>query len=106
MSGFVTVAKLEDVPEGVARVVELAGHSIALCHVEGGGIHAIENRCTHDDGPLGEGTLEGNRVECPRHGALFDVTSGEAKTLPAIGRVARYAVQVADGEVRVQVDMP
>lgn len=99
---------LDELDEGTARVVEIDGQSIALCHVEadaGGGVYAIENRCTHDDGPLGEGELDGDRIECPRHGALFDVTTGQAKTLPAIGRVRCYAVEIIDGEIRIDVDV-
>lgn len=98
---------LDELDEGTARVVEIDGQSIALCHVEadaGGGVYAIENRCTHDDGPLGEGELDGDRIECPRHGALFDVTTGQAKTLPAIGRVRCYPVEIVNGEIRIDVD--
>ncbi len=102
-----SVGPLHDLPEGAARVVEIDGQSIALCHVEagaGGGVYAIENRCTHDDGPLGEGELDGDLIECPRHGALFDVTTGQAKTLPAIGRVRCYPVEIIDGEIRIDPD--
>ena len=98
-----SLGPLSDLPEGAARVVEVEGESIALCHVAGGGVYAIENRCTHDDGPLGEGELDGELIECPRHGALFDVTTGRAKTLPAIGRVRCYTVAVVDGEIRIEI---
>ena len=104
MSTYVTVAQTPDVPEGTARVVELDGRSIALCHVAGNGIYAIDNRCTHDNGPLGEGTLREDRIECPRHGALFDVHTGQAKTLPAVGKVRTYSVCVNDGEVQIALD--
>ena len=95
---------IDELPAGTARVVEFEGHSIALCRVESGEVYAIENRCTHDDGPLGEGELEGEMLECPRHGALFDVTSGQAKTLPAVGRVSCYAISVVEGELQIEVD--
>ena len=99
-----TVARLDEIDPGTARVVEVAGQSIALCRTEDGSLYAIENRCTHDDGPLGEGELDGDRIECPRHGALFDVTNGRAVTLPAIGRVRCFAVSVSDGEVAIEAD--
>ncbi len=99
-----SVGNVEAIEPGTARVVEVAGQSIALCRLEGGDFYAIENRCTHDDGPLGEGELEDDRIECPRHGALFDVTTGRAVTLPAIGKVRCFAVSVADGQVRIEVD--
>lgn len=98
------VASLDEIEPGTARVVEAGGQSIALCRVEDGDLYAIENRCTHDDGPLGEGELDGDRIECPRHGALFDVTTGRAVTLPAIGKVRCYAVSVDDGQVGIEVD--
>ena len=99
-----SVGRLDEIAPGTARVVEAGGRSIALCRVEAGDLYAIENRCTHDDGPLGEGELDGDRIECPRHGALFDVASGRAVTLPAIGRVRCFAVSVDDGQVRIEVD--
>ncbi|MYE05665.1 MAG: non-heme iron oxygenase ferredoxin subunit [Chloroflexi bacterium] len=98
------VGSLDEIEPGTARVVEVGGQSIALCRVEDGELYAIENRCTHDDGPLGEGELDGDRIECPRHGALFDVTSGRAVTLPAIGKVRCFPVSVDDGQVRIEVD--
>ena len=98
------VGSLDEIEPGTARVVEAGGQSIALCRVEDGDLYAIENRCTHDDGPLGEGELDGDRIECPRHGALFDVTTGRAVTLPAIGKVRCYAVSVDDGQVQIEVD--
>lgn len=99
-----SVGPLDQLKPGTARVVEVDGQSIALCRLEDGALYAIENRCTHDDGPLGEGELEGDRIECPRHGALFDVTTGRAVTLPAIGRVRCFAVEVADGDIQIDVD--
>ncbi|MCY3734384.1 MAG: non-heme iron oxygenase ferredoxin subunit [Chloroflexi bacterium] len=98
------VGILDEIEPGTARVVDVGGQSIALCRVEDGDLYAIENRCTHDDGPLGEGELDGDRIECPRHGALFDVTTGRAVTLPAIGRVRCYAVSLNDGQVQIEVD--
>ncbi len=99
-----SVGPIDQLNPGTARVVEVDGQSIALCRLEDGALYAIENRCTHDDGPLGEGELEGDRIECPRHGALFDVTTGRAVTLPAIGRVRCFAVEVADGDIQIDVD--
>ena len=98
----VPVARLDEIEPGTARVVEVDGQSIALCRTEDGNLYAIENRCTHDDGPLGEGELDGDRIECPRHGALFDVTNGRAMTLPAIGKVSCFAVNVSDGDIGIE----
>ena len=103
MAEFVTVAKTEDVPPGQARTFEVNGKSIALCNVDGT-FFAIDDVCTHDGGPLGEGYLEGDQIECPRHGARFDVKTGRALTLPAVMPVKSYPVQVEDGGVKVQVE--
>lgn len=95
------VAALSEAPEGEVRVVECAdGRSLALSNV-GGELYAIDNVCTHDGGPLGEGRLRGDRVICPRHGAAFDARSGRALTLPAVRGVRAWPVAVEDGAVYV-----
>ena len=102
MAEFVTVAMKGDVPVGAARVFAVNGKHIALCNVDGT-LYAIDDVCTHDGGPLGEGLLEGDQIECPRHGARFDVKTGKALTLPAVMPVNSYPVQLEGDEVKVQV---
>ena len=102
MADFVRVAGTGDVPSGQARTFELNGRHIAVCHVDGA-FYAIDDVCTHDGGPLGEGYLEGDQIECPRHGARFDVKTGRALTLPAVMPVNAYPVQVESDEIKVQV---
>lgn len=104
MTEYVGAGSAGEIPEGEARVVEIDGVSVAICHVAGDGFFAIENRCSHDDGPLGEGTLVDDRIECPRHGALFDVRTGDAKTLPAVRGVKRYEVRVDGDDIQVGLD--
>ena len=104
MSNFITVATISEIPPGQARVVSIDGRSIALCHVENDGVYAIDNICTHDDGPLGEGELTGDCIECPRDGALFNVKNGKAKTFPAVGRVSAHEVRIINGEVQVSLN--
>jgi 3-phenylpropionate/trans-cinnamate dioxygenase ferredoxin subunit len=72
----------------------------------GGDLLAMEDRCSHDDGPLAEGEIDPSRctVECPRHGSLFDLRSGRPLTLPAYEPVETYPVVVQDGVVRVEVE--
>lgn len=98
----VEVARVEDVPEGKVKVVEVEGRQIALCNY-GGQIYAIDDVCTHDRGPLDQGELIGKEIECPRHGARFDVTSGVATRLPAIRPVRTYPVQISDGKISIEV---
>ncbi len=102
MAEFVTVAKVGDVPAGQVKVYPLNGKHIAVCNVDGA-LYAIDDVCTHDGGPLGEGYLEGDQIECPRHGARFDVKTGKALTLPAVMPVNSYPVQVEGDEIKVQV---
>jgi len=97
------VAPTLDVPAGQVRVFAVGGHSIALANVDGA-YYAIDNLCTHDGGPLGEGTLAGGEVECPRHGARFDVRSGAVRALPAVRPVRSYPVRIEGDEVSVDVE--
>lgn len=92
----------QDIPEGEVRVFNVEGRSLCIANT-GGHFYAIDNVCTHDGGPLGEGSLWGEDVECPRHGARFDVKTGAVKTLPAVRSVRSYAVQVEGDEVKVDV---
>jgi len=102
---FHTVCKSEDLPEGERRLVEVDGIKIGVFNVDGE-ILAIEDRCSHDDGPLAEGTFDpaACTVECPRHGSLFDLRSGRPKTLPAYVPVETFEVRVEDGEIKLEVD--
>ncbi len=92
------VAAAADVPAGKVVVVEVDGQAIALCNVDGT-IYAIDDVCTHDGGSLDQGELDGAQIECPRHGARFDVRTGKALTLPAVRAVHRYQTEVRDGEI-------
>ncbi|HZP96911.1 MAG TPA: non-heme iron oxygenase ferredoxin subunit [Candidatus Limnocylindria bacterium] len=103
MSAFVRVARESDVAPGEVTVVEVGGKSLALGHCHDGTWGAIDNVCTHDGGVLGEGELEDCLVECPRHGARFDLLTGEVKALPAVFPVNAYPVRVVDGEVEVDL---
>jgi 3-phenylpropionate/trans-cinnamate dioxygenase ferredoxin subunit len=95
------VAALSEIAPGTTRRVELAGTSLLLCNVAGS-LYAIEDVCTHDGGPLDQGELEGACVVCPRHGATFDVRSGDA-TMPAVMPVATFPVDVRGDDVYVEL---
>jgi 3-phenylpropionate/trans-cinnamate dioxygenase ferredoxin subunit len=100
---FVKAAKAGDIPPGRVKIVEIGDEDVALCNVEGD-FYAIANVCSHDDGPLGEGYLLGDEIECPRHGARFNVRSGEVKSLPAIIAIPTFAVKVEGDDILVDVD--
>jgi 3-phenylpropionate/trans-cinnamate dioxygenase ferredoxin subunit len=100
MSEF-AVGALADLPDGAGLRVEQNGVAIAVFRV-GDEVHAIADRCSHAKASLSEGEVFDNEVECPLHGAVFDVTTGKALTLPATKPVAVYASEVRDGEVFVE----
>ena len=97
---FVKAAKVSDVPAGGVKVVEVGEESIALCNVDGE-IYAVANVCSHDDGPLGEGCLLGDEIECPRHGARFDVRTGAVRSLPAIIPIPTFEVKIEGDDIWV-----
>jgi 3-phenylpropionate/trans-cinnamate dioxygenase ferredoxin subunit len=99
---FYKVAKLSDIPDGQARVYEVQGRRLAVANVEGEAF-AIDDICTHDGGPLGEGELDDHQIECPRHGARFDIRTGKALCLPAVVPVQSYKAEVRDGEIWIAV---
>lgn len=93
MSELFEAAKVGDIQDGEAKLVEIGDKEIALFN-SGGEYFAIDNACTHVGGPLCEGDLEGHTVICPWHGAEFDITTGEALTPPAEENVGCYNVTV------------
>jgi 3-phenylpropionate/trans-cinnamate dioxygenase ferredoxin subunit len=99
---FVPVASAADVPAGEVRVVEVSGRSLCLAHVDGR-FYAIDNVCTHDGGTLGEGYVFGMQVECPRHGARFDLETGRVMALPAVLPVKTYPTRLEGDSVEVDV---
>lgn len=98
---LVTVARVSDVAPGTVKYVEANGARIALCNVDGT-FYAVDDVCTHDGGPLDQGYLEGTSIECPRHGARFDVTTGRVLALPAVIPLKTYRVEVVGEEVMVE----
>lgn len=101
MNEFLTVARTDQVPEGTLKVFRVQGRRIAVSRV-GGEFYAIDDLCTHDEGPLGEGALSGDEVECPRHGARFNVRTGAATRMPAVTPVKVHAVRVDGPNVQVK----
>jgi 3-phenylpropionate/trans-cinnamate dioxygenase ferredoxin subunit len=97
---FVTVARVGEIAEGGVKVVRLDDQPIAIFHLDGG-YYAMDDLCTHDGGPLADGQLKGEVIECPRHGARFNVKTGDVLCLPAISPVATYEVKVEGDEIKV-----
>ena len=82
--------------------MDVADRPIVIFNIAGQ-LFAIGDVCTHDDGPLGDGTLEGFNVVCPRHGAEFDVRTGKVMQMPAVVDIPAYPVRVVEGMVQVGI---
>jgi 3-phenylpropionate/trans-cinnamate dioxygenase ferredoxin subunit len=102
MPEFVRVANTDEILPGQAKLVEVNGTEIALFNI-GGQFHAIDNSCTHVGGPLCEGEISGSEVTCPWHGAVFEVTTGQAVGPPAMEAVSRYNLRIDGDNIEIEV---
>jgi 3-phenylpropionate/trans-cinnamate dioxygenase ferredoxin subunit len=102
---IIDVCALADLPPGSRRILAWEDLEIGVFNCNGE-LLAIEDRCSHDDGPLAEGEFDTGSctVECPRHGSLFDLRTGEPRTLPAYAPVDTFPVLVEDDIVKLEVD--
>ena len=101
----IDVCAASELPNGATKLIEtIDGAKIGVFNC-GGTLYAIEDRCSLDDGPLAEGPFDAGSctVECPRHGSLFDLTSGRPKTLPAYQPVQTYPVTIEDDTIKLEV---
>ena len=105
MSELLEVCTVDELPSVQRRTVEWEGTEIGVFNCDGEFL-AIEDVCTHDGGTLGDGPLDMTActVECPRHGALFDLRTGAALTLPAYMPVETFPVLVEDGQIKIEVE--
>ena len=91
-----------DVTEGKIKAVEIREHPIAIARFQGI-IYAIDNICTHDGGHLGEGNVIQGQIQCPRHGARFDLATGKATRMPAVIDINTYEVKIENGQIFVSI---
>jgi 3-phenylpropionate/trans-cinnamate dioxygenase ferredoxin subunit len=101
----IDICPISELPPGERRLVEWEDLEIGVFNC-GGTVYAIEDRCSHDDGPLVEGTLDeaACTIECPRHGSLFDVRTGKPKTLPAYVPVDTFPVIIEGDTIKLEVE--
>ena len=99
---FLEIAPASELPNGERLFVEIEGRAIVIFNIASQ-FFAIGDICTHDDGPLGDGDLEGFNIVCPRHGGEFDVKTGKAMQLPAVVDIPAYPVRVADGMIQIGI---
>ena len=101
MTEFVKVARVEEIPDGERLWREFEEETLIIFNVDGT-FYAIADLCTHDGGPLEDANREGYSVECPRHGACFDIRNGRALSFPATEPVPTFETKVEDGYVYVE----
>jgi len=99
---YVEIAPADQLPPGERLFIEVEGRSIVIFNIAGT-LYAIGDVCSHDSGPLGDGELEGYDVICPRHGARFDVRTGEVILLPAVEDIPAYPVRVRVGLIELGI---
>ena len=102
MNKFVKVATKSEIADQSVMLLNVEGKRIALFNL-GGEFYALDDTCPHASGPLSEGSIEGEDVECPWHGSRFDIKTGEVTAPPADENVARYKVRVAGDDIEVEV---
>jgi 3-phenylpropionate/trans-cinnamate dioxygenase ferredoxin subunit len=102
MSEFVKVARVSDIPDPGKDYFEVDDRLVVLFRIDDS-FYCLDDVCTHDGGPLGEGFFKGHTIACPRHGAQFDIRSGQALTMPATESTVVHEVKVEDGDVWIRV---
>jgi len=100
MSGWIDVGMQTSLPEGSVNLVEVDGDEVAVFNI-GGRFYAIQDICSHDGGTLADGEVEGLEIECPRHGARFDLRTGKVTAPPACENIRTYAVRIHNGRVQI-----
>jgi 3-phenylpropionate/trans-cinnamate dioxygenase ferredoxin subunit len=102
---IIDVCPIDELPPGRMRLVEWEDLEIGVFNCAGT-VYAIEDRCSHDDGPLVEGDLDEQActIECPRHGSLFDLKTGKPLTLPAYVPVDTFSVIIEDKKIKLEVE--
>jgi 3-phenylpropionate/trans-cinnamate dioxygenase ferredoxin subunit len=101
---YVQVTEVGELPSGERLFAQIDHFSLVIFNIAGD-LYAIGDVCSHDDGPVGDGDLDGYQIICPRHGARFDVRTGEVLALPAIVDIPAYPVRVVDGMIEVGIPL-
>jgi len=99
---FIQISSLAELLSGERIFVEVDDKKIVIFNI-GGNIYAIGDVCSHDDGPLGDGEVDGLNVICPRHGARFDIRTGQALLLPAVEDIPAYPTRIVDGMIEIGI---
>lgn len=101
MSQWVKAGHENNFKNGV-QLVEPNGKPIAIFHLEDG-YYAIDDTCSHEEASLSEGEIEDGKIECPLHGAMFDIRTGKNVSLPAVLPVKSYPLKIENGEIYLEM---
>ena len=99
---YVEIAPVSELPAGERLFAEIEGLPVVIFNIAGQ-YFSIADVCSHDDGPVGEGALDGYSITCPRHGAKFDVRTGKVTQMPAVVDIPAYPVKVVDGMIQLGI---
>lgn len=99
---YLDITPASELPNGERLFVEIEGKPIVIFNIADQ-FFSIADVCSHDDGPVGEGDLEGYNIVCPRHGAEFDVRTGKVISMPAVVDIPAYPVKVVDGMIQLGI---
>ena len=99
---YLDIAPASELPNGERLFVEIEGKPIVIFNIAGQ-FYSIADVCSHDDGPVGEGDIEGYNITCPRHGAEFDVRTGQVMSMPAVVDIPAYPVKILDGMIQIGI---
>jgi 3-phenylpropionate/trans-cinnamate dioxygenase ferredoxin subunit len=99
---YLDIAPASELPAGERLFVEIEGRPIVIFNIAGS-FYSIADVCSHDDGPVGEGSLQGCNITCPRHGAQFDVRTGKVVQMPAVVDIPAYPVRVVGGLIQLGI---
>ena len=100
---FVPVASTAEIPPGQRMLLDVGDISLAVFNIAGK-YFAIADICSHDGGPLAEGEIDGDVIECPRHGAQFNVKTGEVVAMPAVVPISTYPVKMEGDQIIVTLE--
>ncbi|MEX2356711.1 MAG: non-heme iron oxygenase ferredoxin subunit [Pirellulaceae bacterium] len=103
MAEYVRVAAVGDIPSPGKDTFEIDGRFVVVFHVDGSA-YCLDDVCTHDDGPLGEGELVDGTISCPRHGAKFDIRTGAAVSMPATKATVVHEAKIEDDGIWVRLN--
>lgn len=99
---FYEIASLDDLPPGERLIIQIGDLDILVFNIAGE-VFAIGNVCSHDGNPLDDGEIVDHEIICPRHGARFDIRTGEVRALPAVIDIPAYPSRIEDGKIQIGV---